>query len=180
MGSCSDRALEKENYVCFRCFQKLLFKSNENYDISPNELASPHYFYGMWTKQMSPELGEEVVTSVCVGKRRCGGDQMKEDFSRELQRTSTGAKSSSVPHPNAHRVGDAQRWPGDVSAFPPIKPPSQQLATFSGVPWSSLVSFMHVNFSRNPELRGAEEVKELSVVILELFLCSESTGGQNL
>lgn len=47
----------------------------------PTSLPSPHYFYGMWTKQMSPELGKEVVTSVCVGKRRWGGDQMKEDFS---------------------------------------------------------------------------------------------------
>lgn len=83
MGSCSDRALEKENYVCFRCFQKLLFKSNENYDISPNELALPSLFLWMWTKQMSPELGEEVVTSVCVGKGRWGGDRMKEDFSQE-------------------------------------------------------------------------------------------------
>lgn len=71
-------------------------------------------------------------------------------------------------------------WPRDVSAFPPIKPPSQQLATFCGAPWFSMVSFMHVNFCRNPELRGAEEVKELSVVILELFLCGGLTEGQSL
>lgn len=44
MGSCSDRALEKENYVCFRCFQKLLFKGSKNYDISPNDLALPSAF----------------------------------------------------------------------------------------------------------------------------------------
>lgn len=128
---------------------------------------------------MSPELGEEVVTSVCVGKRHWGGDQMKEDFSQGAPEDQHWCKELPVPHPSAHRVGDAQRWPGDFSAFPPIKPPSQQLAIFCGVPQSSLASFMHVNFSGNPELRGAEEVKELSVVILELFLCCGSTEGQN-
>jgi len=36
--------LKRRNYVCFRCFQKLLFKGSENYDISPNELALPSAF----------------------------------------------------------------------------------------------------------------------------------------
>lgn len=71
---------------------------------------------------------------------------------------------------------------GMFQLSPPIKPPSQLLATFCGhllSHLSSLVSSMHVNFSRNPELREAEEVEELSVVVLELFLCSGSIGGQS-
>lgn len=68
MGSCSDRALEKENDVCFRCFQKLLFKGSENYDISPNELTLPSVFLEDTGKADVSRAGEEVVTSVCVGK----------------------------------------------------------------------------------------------------------------
>lgn len=62
-------------------FRSYCLKAMRTMTFLPTSLPSPHYFYGMWTKQMSPELGKEVVTSVCVGKRRWGGDQMKEDFS---------------------------------------------------------------------------------------------------
>lgn len=71
MGSCSDRALEKENYVCFRCFQKLLFKGNENYDISPNELTLPSAFLEDTGKADVSRAGRRSGDK-CVGGKASG------------------------------------------------------------------------------------------------------------
>lgn len=68
MGSCSDRALEKENYVCFRCFQNLLFKGSKNYDISPNELSLPSAFLQDMGKADVPRAGRSGDKCVWGGK----------------------------------------------------------------------------------------------------------------
>lgn len=66
----SDRALEKENYVCFRCFQKLLFKGSENYDIFLSELTLPSAFL-------------QDTGKADVSRARRSGDKLRGESIRE-------------------------------------------------------------------------------------------------
>lgn len=113
MGSCSDRALEKENYVCFRCFQKLLFKGSENYDISPNELTLPSAFLEDTGKADVSRAGRRSGDKCVGGERHWGGDQMKEDFRQEASKDQCWCKvlpdAPREPHPAAHQVMGHER-----------------------------------------------------------------------
>lgn len=109
MGSCSDRALEKENYVCFRCFQKLLFKGSENYDISPNELTLPSVFREDTGKADVSRAGRRSGDKCVGGERRQGGDQMKGDFRQEGSKDQRWCKvlpdAPQQPHPAHQGMG---------------------------------------------------------------------------
>lgn len=126
LGNCSDRALEKENYVCFRCFQKLLFKGSENYDISPKETRPP-LRVSKGHRQSRCLQSWAKWWQVCVwGKGIRERMRWKGILDRKPQRTSIGVKCSPMAHGNLIlllivNVGDAQRRPDDVSLSPPKK-----------------------------------------------------------